>query len=178
MPLYSEQLHNKNEWFTPKGDVARPSLEWNTRHIALGNQPFDFSWRTEESNADECRIVVHAGKLYSAEFAVSVDPRVAGIRERSRRLSVEFDALSKRWHRDTRHVSLISEKTLHPAYLRIIGMGDSAIPLLLEALRDKPAHWFTALRSTTNADPASTSVSLSMAREAWIRWGIAEGYID
>jgi hypothetical protein len=177
MPLTHEVLHDRDEWFT--SDTSTGPLAWNTRHIALGDESADSQWILEDANDDACAFVVYSGWPNWTGAAInSYDSRVAEIRARSEYLSVEFDALSKRWHKDTRHMSLVSEKVTHPAYLRIIGMGEAAIPLLLEALRDRPAHWFTALRATANTDPASIDDSPSLAREAWINWGIAEGYID
>ncbi len=93
-------------------------------------------------------------------------------------LRVEFEALAKKWQRETVHLSLISKKISHPAYFRIVGMGEAVIPLLLEALRDKPAHWFAALRATANIDPSPADANPSMAREAWLKWGRSEGLID
>jgi hypothetical protein len=77
-----------------------------------------------------------------------------------------------------KHLSLISKKVTHNSYLRIIGMGEGAIPLILESLRARPDHWFVALRATTNVDPSKPDDNPSMAREAWISWGIEQGYID
>jgi len=90
----------------------------------------------------------------------------------------EFDLLASQWRRETRHISVISKKVSHPAYLRIMGMGRAAVPLLLEALRDQPAHWFEALRAATKTDPANASSNFSEAREAWLAWGKFNGYID
>src|SRR5437667_12484653 len=50
----------------------------------------------------------------------------------------EFTVLAEEWARATRHLSLVQKKIVHPAYFRIVGMGEAAVPLLLEALRDRP----------------------------------------
>jgi putative addiction module CopG family antidote len=63
----------------------------------------------------------------------------------------EFTVLAEEWARATRHLSLVQKKIIHPAYFRIVGMGEAAVPLLLEALRDRPAHWFAALQAIANA---------------------------
>jgi hypothetical protein len=94
------------------------------------------------------------------------------------RLRPEFTVLADQWRRDTRHLSLVSKKITHPTYFRIIGMGKPVAPLLLEALRDRPAHWFAALRAVTNADPAGPEANPSEARQAWLEWGKSEGYTD
>jgi len=92
-------------------------------------------------------------------------------------LRSEFADLAEQWRRDTQHLSHISKKVAHPAYLRIIGMGEAVVPLLLEALRDRPAYWFAALKSTANVDPVPVGANPSEAREAWLTWGTTKGLI-
>jgi hypothetical protein len=100
------------------------------------------------------------------------------LREQAEQVRAEFNLLSKQWRRDTRHLSQISKKVAHPAYFRIMGLGERAVPLLLEALRDQPAHWFTALRATANVNPAPCGANPGTAREAWLKWGRGEGLLD
>ncbi len=40
-----------------------------------------------------------------------------------------------------------------PAYQEIIGLGPAVVPLVLRELEQRPAHWFSALRALTGADP-------------------------
>jgi hypothetical protein len=111
-------------------------------------------------------------------MSIKSSDQASALRSRSEMYRAEFEALSRRWQRDTKHLSLVSKKIIHPAFLRIIGMGEPAIPLILEALRDRPAHWFVALRATANIDPVSEDANPSEAREAWLAWGRSQGYID
>jgi len=177
MPLTHEELPNKSGWCTFKPDSSLEQLDWSARHNALGSDSVDSPWLLQETIGDSCARILAEWAPFGT-ITSTYDLRVAEIRVKAEYLSVEFDALSKRWHRDTKHISLISDKIMHPAYLRIIGMGEAAIPLVLTALREKPAHWFTALRATANTDPAAIDDNPSMARKAWIEWGIKEGYID
>ena len=89
----------------------------------------------------------------------------------------EFTVLAEEWARATRHLSLVQKKIIHPAYFRIVGMGEAAVPLLLEALRDRPAHWFAALQAIANVDPSPPEANPSAAREAWLEWGRSQGLI-
>lgn len=93
------------------------------------------------------------------------------------RLRTEFASLAEQWRRETQHLSLISKKVVHPAYLRIIGMGKPVITLLLEELRDRPSHWFVALKFTANVDPVPHGANPSRARDAWLEWGQSEGLL-
>jgi hypothetical protein len=94
------------------------------------------------------------------------------------KLRPEFNELANLWIQETRHLSLISKKIIHPAYFRIMGMGKPVLPLLLSALRDRPAHWFAALRAVANADPAPSDGNASQARQAWLEWARSHRYID
>ena len=109
----------------------------------------------------------HRGTSRKSEYA-------AILRREGEPLRVEFAALADQWRRETQHLSLISKRVSHPAYLRIMGMGKPVVPLLLEELRDRPSHWFVALRFTANTDPVPQGANPSRAREAWLEWGRAE----
>jgi len=183
MPLTHEVKRNNGECWTTTTDAPREQLRWNSRHDALRNEFTDSPWLVSDEIDSCAHLAYHGGwtetfDLRDFRIADQRDLRIAEIRARSEHLQIEFDALSKRWNADTRHMSLISEKITHPAHLRIIGMGEAAIPLILKALRDKPTHWFTALRATTNTDPATENDNPATARAAWLEWGIKEGYID
>lgn len=107
--------------------------------------------------------LVNACSTYASD---AVDPEAA------------FKVLTDQWRRETGHYSSISRKVQHPAYQRIIAMKESAIPLILRELRERPAHWFVALRAITGFSPDSGSAGLKSATEAWLRWGKEHGYIN
>jgi hypothetical protein len=100
------------------------------------------------------------------------------LKSQSAHVRLEFEALAEQWQQDTRHLSQVSKKVLHPAYFRMIGMGEPVLPLLLEALRDRPAHCFAALKAIANVDPVTAGSNPSAAREAWLKWGRSKGLID
>jgi len=100
------------------------------------------------------------------------------VRAEAEQIRGEFVGLAEQWRLDTQHLSQISQKVAHAAYFRIMGMGERVIPLLLEALRDRPAHWFAALKATTNVDPVPAGANPSTAREAWLEWSRKEGLVD
>jgi hypothetical protein len=69
---------------------------------------------------------------------------------------MEFSTLASQWQKETAHSSSLSEKISHRAYLRIIKMGESAIPLILIEMKHRPGHWFEALDILTDgASPAT-----------------------
>jgi hypothetical protein len=84
-----------------------------------------------------------------------------------------FNQLADRWQRETALESIVTRKAMHPAYQRIIGMGDAAVPLILQRLQREPRQWFWALSAITGEDPAVGQDSAAGAAAAWIEWGKA-----
>ena len=91
----------------------------------------------------------------------------------------EFARLAAEWRMDRPRGVDVAQMTKHPAYARIIKMGPTAIPLILEELDREVDHWFPALHALTGVDPVPESGmgNLSAMAEAWLDWGRREGYI-
>jgi hypothetical protein len=89
-----------------------------------------------------------------------------------------FEQLAQQWKAETALLSDLSKKSMHPAYQRIIGMGQDALPLLLKELESHPSHWFWALRSITGANPVKPENRGRIKRMAqdWLAWGRDHGY--
>jgi hypothetical protein len=85
----------------------------------------------------------------------------------------KFKQLKNEWLTSRPSESSPLRMAMHPAYLKIIGMGSAAVPLLLEELKISPDLWFVALRSITCADPVPASARGNVAEmaKAWIKWG-------
>lgn len=95
-------------------------------------------------------------------------------------LEKTFTELATKWKRDTGTQSSIPAVVMHPAYLDIIGMGPDAIPFILRDLQGETSLWFTALRALAKTSPVKPedAGNLKKMREAWLRWGKANGYLD
>ncbi len=102
----------------------------------------------------------------------------AGSAPVSHEARARFDRLAEEWRAAVQYVSSLSQMVTHPAYQRIIGLGNAAIPLLLNRLGDRPEHWFWALKAITGADPvaAEDRGNIDAMRGAWLAWGQREGY--
>ena len=89
-----------------------------------------------------------------------------------RTLPEEFRALASRWKADRGASSRVADIAMHPAYQAIIGLGPSAVPLVIAELEREPDHWFWALRAITGASPVrpSSRGDLRKMAEDWIRW--------
>jgi hypothetical protein len=89
-----------------------------------------------------------------------------------------FLELAEQWRRETGMMSLVTKMSMHPAYQRIIGMGQAVVPLILRELEQEPDHWFWALQAITGANPVKSEQRgrLKQMAEAWIQWGRENGY--
>ncbi len=94
-------------------------------------------------------------------------------------LSDTFRTLSDEWHEETDALSSPSQITNNDSYLQIIALGKSAIPLILNDLKERGGSWFRALRILTSEDPVEPEMrgNIHKMRDAWIEWGHTEGYI-
>ena len=86
-------------------------------------------------------------------------------------LRQRFEDLARRWERETAFSSSASEIVGHPAYQEIIGLGRSAVPLILAELRRRSNHWFHALSKITGEDPVKPEQQgrLDAMTDAWVR---------
>src|SRR5229473_2339691 len=92
-----------------------------------------------------------------------------------------FNRLAKSWKTETELISKMSRKLMHPAYQRIIGMGEPAIPLILKDLAaNGPDDWFWALTAITDENPITEGMAGNMVAmtEAWLQWGKSAGYLN
>jgi len=93
------------------------------------------------------------------------------------RLRERFERLATRWKAESRYLSNTVQMAMLDSYQRIIGMGEPAVPLILDELAREPRQWFWALQAITEEDPIP-EVSRGKVREmakAWIDWGQARG---
>ncbi|MGH9844900.1 MAG: hypothetical protein ACREEM_39795, partial [Blastocatellia bacterium] len=88
-----------------------------------------------------------------------------------------FQSLAAQWRRETQYWSSVSKMALHPAYQRIIGMGNAAVPFILKELELRGGHWLWALHAITREDPAPPDANFRDAVDAWLRWGRQKGFL-
>jgi hypothetical protein len=89
-----------------------------------------------------------------------------------------FQALAAEWKGKSRHMSNVAQMALLQPYQRIIGMGQEAVPFLLEELRREPDQWFWALEAITQENPVPPEAAgkVRLMAETWIEWGKKHGY--
>jgi len=89
----------------------------------------------------------------------------------------EFESLSDEWTSATGVLSLFDQKARHPAYRRIIEMGQPIVGYLLRDLKKRRGRWMPALSKITGVDPVPEGArSIEDAIARWIKWGKEHGY--
>lgn len=108
---------------------------------------------------------------HGARFGARTDRR-AELRRR-------FNSYAEEWTAQTAHLSVLSQRIMHPSYQRIIGLGADALPLIIERLSSQPDHWFWALSAISGEDPVRPEDAgrFGAMREAWIGWGRGRGLV-
>jgi hypothetical protein len=90
----------------------------------------------------------------------------------------KFHRLAATWKKAVALLSSSRARESHPAYLDIIALGPSVVPLLLRDLEANETHWFTALSRITGVNPipdADAGNVPNMAK-AWLDWARETGY--
>ena len=89
-----------------------------------------------------------------------------------------FTELADQWERETVFLSNSGRKAKHPAHREIISMGEPAVPLIMERIRETGGHWDHALGEITGANPVRPSDwgNIAAMQASWLEWGEANGY--
>lgn len=119
--------------------------------------------------------------IYSVEMATHARRFWRQAPELNKQVTIvsKFQNLVTTWKKDTIFLSSSSEKFSHPAYLKIIGLGEPAVSLILKEMKENGGHWFLALRSITDEDPVNSADAgkIKKMTEAWLQWGMQNGYL-
>ena len=95
-------------------------------------------------------------------------------------LNERFAQLTAQWKEKSRHMSNTAQMAMLQPYQNIIGLGQPAVPLILQELQREPDHWFWALEAITQENPVPPEAAGRVAKmaEAWIAWGKQQGYLS
>ena len=90
-----------------------------------------------------------------------------------------FTELADQWQKETVFLSNTRRIVAHPAHREIVGMGEPAVPLILERLQAQGGHWDYALADITGANPVKRSDwgNIAAMQASWLEWGEDNGYI-
>jgi hypothetical protein len=125
---------------------------------------------------------VHADGSLELDEKVGVPPGKVRVRVESMAtssaLETRFRELARQWQEATLLMSSITDMATHPAYQRIIGMGEAALPWIFAELRRCPDQWFWALKAITGDDPVPSADrgNQEAMTHAWLDWAKKRGY--
>lgn len=90
-----------------------------------------------------------------------------------------FEVLATQWREKSQFMSNSAQMAMLKSYQQIIGIGEPAVPLLLEELQREPNQWFWALEAITSQDPVPPADrgQLDRMAAAWIAWGVEQGHL-
>lgn len=90
----------------------------------------------------------------------------------------EFERLVKEWVSAIRYKSIESQQVNHPAFFRIIAIGDKVKPSVFEEFSKRPfVAWLRALPAIIGVDIASEAENFPEAVRLWIEWGKENDYL-
>ncbi len=93
---------------------------------------------------------------------------------------IRFNNLKEEWKESTFMLSSVTEIAMYPSYQQIIGMGPTAIPMILLSMRQEPDHWFWALNAITGENPVHIEDrgKIKKMTDAWLDWGKKHLYLE
>ena len=159
-----------------RDDAIRIMKEFNARHslsVWPRNAVCLVTWVGEFDSPDYIRWYLSSQRSFT-ELAKEGD------RENKLRRIVEqeFEGLATAWKAERGPTSSVAEMIVHPAYRKIVDMGQEVVPCLLRELEREPDHWFWALSEITRENPVRTDQEGKMSEmaNAWVTWGQERGY--
>ena len=95
-------------------------------------------------------------------------------------LYAEFCRLAAQWKEETMGDSVGLQTLAHPAHLRIIGMGERAVPWILQDLSTEGGRWFAALSAITGENPIAEEDRgrYRKMKHSWMELGQQRGWIE
>ena len=134
-------------------------------------------WRAEDDRGSNASAQALRQLERLSGIAVSDIERSAPPADRNLEMDAEFRRLVAQWLADTSTSSALDQRLLHPAYLRVIGLGRDVVPLVLAEVAAGNGLWMWALEALTGEDPTDADDSMVQARRKWVAWGTARGLL-
>jgi len=96
-------------------------------------------------------------------------------------LEQRFIEQADKWENETKYISSVTKRVMHPSYQAILGMGrdPGIVPILLRDLQKNRRPWFTALSYITQHNPINPQDAGKMDKmiSAWVNWGKDKGLL-
>lgn len=171
LPCSEHQL--KDNWYKP---LAPAHLRYGFRQGRILLLRKSYAKRINERRREE-----YYARVFSGLFIQGVQTVFESENAVANELSLEqrFREQADKWERETRHISSVTKRVMHPSYQTIIGMGPDVVPLLIRDLRQNRRAWFWALSHITGVNPINPADAGKMDKMimAWVNWATEKGLL-
>jgi hypothetical protein len=170
-------------WLRTDAESRESTASFKTCVVRVGEVRKGFrDYYGESSRRFRTRSPVIPVEILAGSTAVGQEPIVERTVQRrpASELSRLFNRLSKKWDRETLHLSSPEDVCLNWSYQCIIGLGPDALPLILSALaRNKGAAWHWALAAISGENPVRKehAGNIEKVSDDWLEWGVSRGYL-
>ena len=165
----------------PEGQSARTGSAQSRQRVMAVDSGTDLG---RQMAALQSVVEANARRLNALVVALAgehqdVEGSEAQSRKRTDQLQ-EFITLAEQWREETAGYATTTPEIAHPAYLRIIGMGERALPWIFKQLAEHGDQWYVALHAITGVDPVPEKDRgrRPKMREAWLGWARENGWIE
>ncbi len=131
-----------------------PSIQDRQRPIAVS-----YEAQFVRHNIDNCHVLFVGQSVFVQElYAQQIQKR--------------FDFLNSIWKNETLFSSSVSDITNNSAYRSIIDLGQDAIPLIINDLKNNDSNWFYALEALTGQNPIRETHRgmVQLMKNDWLEW--------
>ncbi len=93
-------------------------------------------------------------------------------------IAARFSRLFLEWKEAVKYSSDLEQICTHPAYLKMIGMGEQVLPFIFDSLNESPQYWFVALESITGENPVKPESRgrIKLMTRDWLEWASRNGF--
>ena len=133
----------------------------------LGEKIQEAKWIRLQSGVFQ---ILSVSSSQKKQVELSIDPLKAS----------DFYTYKNKWEEEIAGLSSPPAIVLNKNYLKIIGMGESIVPLILIELKKKPKNWLFALEILIKEEenPTNKEMGYKESVQAWLNWGKLKGYIE
>lgn len=86
-------------------------------------------------------------------------------------VKLRLDEYIKKWRRETLILSDVSKIISNDSFNKIVQLGKTSVPFILEQLKREPSNLVWALNQILGFKVSSGPISIEDASLAWIKWG-------
>jgi hypothetical protein len=121
--------------------------------------------------------IVQQAEQAASECSTTLDNVIRSFVDQFAASKARFERLAAQWREQAAPLSSSTDRAMLPSYQTIIGMGETALPFILEEMRNRGGHWFWALRAITGENPVPSEHrgNVEAMTQDWLQWGGERG---